>query len=369
MRNSSIERTTHSRSTAEMGWDKEDEDEKQETLSERNPSTVTVEDTITTEPTTVSVSDSDEEATITGEQDDIAGDADWDSDPHDEFYSSDDGISDPERMGEVRKAPGKAEWKETEKQIEVFLSRWARRSLNNVPAKERDRLFIKHARRAGMSATAMANTNILKTGKTDPGAIVYRIQKLKENKKDVEPRTAQTAWRRYQTRQRIENNDLTPKAAESKRLQDAMQNGSTVEAIVESKIVTIGINNRRAIQKRWDTFRRRDVAVPVFKTDRVKKQGKRKTQFKKEGGKNTGKAKKVNEKREEEKVDEEQEPTMEEEQGSNVAEEQGPTVEEEQGPAVEEGAEVVGGATDEGGEEAAGEDDWFWKMWDRVTVL
>ncbi len=79
------------------------------------------------------------------------------------------------------------------------MSGRARRPLNHLLAKEQDRLFIKHARRAGMSATAMAKTNMLKTGKKNPEAIVYRIQKLQENKEDVEPRTAQTAWRRYQT--------------------------------------------------------------------------------------------------------------------------------------------------------------------------
>ncbi len=43
----------------------------------------------------------------------------------------------------------------------------------------------------------------------------------------------------------MENNDLMPEAAESKRLIEAMMNGLSVEDIVESDIVTIGINNRR----------------------------------------------------------------------------------------------------------------------------
>lgn len=48
------------------------------------------------------------------------------------------------------------------------------------------------------------------------------------------------------------------------------------------------------------------VTVPGFKTDRVKKKGKGKAQFKKGGAKDATKPKKVKEKQEEEKLDEEQ---------------------------------------------------------------
>lgn len=254
-----------------MGWDDETETE-----SEVNTSTCTVEETITTESTMEEVSDS-QDSTIMGEQGatyqhEFAGDPGFGDEyvagddyvEEEGWYTSDDEFPDPEHPPEVREAPGKEEQERTRDQIADFQRRWAKRSLDHLPVEEQDRLYIKHARRAGMTASAIEKANILKTKRVDTVGITYRMQKLKESGKDITPRTAQAAWQRY----KMKNSKMTPATYETAELIKAMKNGKTVEEIVESDIVTVGINTRKAIRHRWDTYIRRNVTVPKIKSDR-----------------------------------------------------------------------------------------------------
>lgn len=269
-----------------MGWDKEDEDE--ETFSEMHASTCdcTVEETITTESTMEEVSDSQETdggRTIMGDQDatyqhEFAGDPGFGTSFEEEYvnrnedveetgwHTSDDEFPDPEHPPEIQEAPGKDELKRTSEQIADFQSRWAKRSLDHLSAEEQDRLYIKHARRAGMTASAIEKLKVLKTGRVDAVGITYRMQKLKEAGKDITPRTAQAAWQQFKKR----NSMLTPATFETAEVLKAMKNGKTVEEIVEMGIVTVGINTRKAVRHRWDSYIRRNLTVPEIKSDRDK---------------------------------------------------------------------------------------------------
>ncbi|KAL8924091.1 MAG: hypothetical protein Q9208_004228 [Pyrenodesmia sp. 3 TL-2023] len=338
---------------AEVDLDKQDEYEE----TESDP-TCTVEETITTESTMEEVSDSQETEggrTIMGEEDSTYQQHEFAGDPgfgktglgkafkyvvRDDrveeagWYTSDDEFPDPEPIRDIRQAPGKGEQKKTEDQIAEFQSRWADRPLDHLSPEEQDRYYIKHARRHGMTASAMEKAKVLKTGRVDAVGITYRMQKLKEEGKDIKPRTAQAAWKQYKKK----NSVLTPATYETIELMEAMRQGKTIEEIVELEIVTVGRNTRKAIRHRWDTYIRRNTGVPKIKSDRdkneehheMKKQSVRKTQFKKGGAKKAGNKEK---KQKDGKRDKEEKQTVESEK-------------------VKEDGE-----------------DWFDKMWPRVKVL
>lgn len=176
------------------------------------------------------------------------------------WATSDDEFEDPEHTS-VEAAPGKNELEETKLQVAEFQRRWAERKLDQYTPEQQDKYLIKHARRWGMSVAAIARTGWIQTGREDAIGITYRIQKLKGQGKDVNPRTAQAAWQRN----RKEQSNLTPKVLETSELMRAIKNGMTVQEIVEAEIVTKGVNTPKAIRHRWDTYIRRGCTLPSIR--------------------------------------------------------------------------------------------------------
>lgn len=242
-----------------------DEDACNDTLSDHFTSTCDFTEATDGTPTIEEVSSSDDnsdQATIVGEQDARNDDEDVLEDDGG-WGTSDDEFPDPEYTP-VDKAPGKKGTQETKLQIVEFLRMWAERDLDHITSEDRDRLFIKHARRWGMSAAAIAKTGIVKEGRKDAVGITYRIQKLKQAGKDMTPRTAQFAWQQH----RKKESHMTTEDFETAELINAMMNGKFVQEIVDMEIITTCKNTPRAIRHRWDTYIRRGLTLPRIRRKR-----------------------------------------------------------------------------------------------------
>ncbi|KAL9026166.1 MAG: hypothetical protein Q9196_005125 [Gyalolechia fulgens] len=177
------------------------------------------------------------------------------------YQSSDTGFTDPV-MPSVTSAPGPGSRAEAQEQVSEFLRRWAARSWNGESAEVKDRYFIKHATRWGMSDSAIANSGILQTGRRDRPGVRYRVRLLKGAHKDVRPRTKFTAWREWK---KGRHGPHTPRQHEQENLLRAIRNGMTVKDIVAANIVTLSTNTVAAVRHRWDTFIRDGIILPAIR--------------------------------------------------------------------------------------------------------
>ncbi|KAI4174182.1 MAG: hypothetical protein LQ343_002517 [Gyalolechia ehrenbergii] len=177
------------------------------------------------------------------------------------YQSSDTGFADPS-LPSGTNVPGPGSQTEAQEQVSEFLRRWSSRSWHGQSEETKDRYFIKHATRWGMSPKAIASSGILQTGRKDPPGVRYRIRLLKGAHKDVRPRTKSTAWREFK---RSRNEPRTPKQQERENLLQAIKNGMTVQDIVAANIVTLSTNTVAAVRHRWDSFIRDGMILPAIR--------------------------------------------------------------------------------------------------------
>ncbi|KAL8702470.1 MAG: hypothetical protein Q9201_004360 [Fulgogasparrea decipioides] len=174
-----------------------------------------------------------------------------------EYNTSDSEIEDPPvvRPGQPRHG-----WYEcTDAQVDAFLSRWAKRPKSSLPPEMEDRYFIKHARRWGMTAKRIAESGMLKTVKKEVWAVEYRIRRMLHEGKDVHPRTVEYAARRDKKASRVPR---TTRQKEMQRLLTAIKQGQTPQQIVDSGIITNGINTVAAVKHRWESMSYRGYDLP-----------------------------------------------------------------------------------------------------------
>ncbi|KAL8687815.1 MAG: hypothetical protein Q9218_006117 [Villophora microphyllina] len=172
--------------------------------------------------------------------------------------TSDDEIDDPPVVHSSQ-PPGPDHGLHLANRVTEFRQRWAQRPPSGLSPEREDRSFIKHARRWGMSDKAISESGVLQTGRIDVRGVNYRIHQMLRKGKDVYPRTLGYAWHRYQAAQRVPN---TPKAVEVHRFKAAILQGWTVQQIVDSGIVTEGINTVQEVRHRWDSYRWRGYNFP-----------------------------------------------------------------------------------------------------------
>ncbi|KAI4244808.1 MAG: hypothetical protein LQ352_006706 [Teloschistes flavicans] len=172
--------------------------------------------------------------------------------------SSDFEIDDPPIIT-VTRPPGPDHAKDLANQVAEFLRRWAQRPASGLSAENEDRYFIKHARRWGMSVRKISESGVLQTGRTDPIGIEYRIRQMLHKGKDVRPRTDGFVWKRHQASLKTPS---TPKALEIKKVKQAIFDGWSAQQIVDSGIITEGINIVPAVKHRWSSYLWRGYKFP-----------------------------------------------------------------------------------------------------------
>lgn len=174
------------------------------------------------------------------------------------YETSDHEVDDPPVV--FANGPPQPGWRqEKADQIAEFQRKWAQRPPSALTPEREDRSFIKHARRAGMTCPEIMSSGVLKTGRTDFSGVTYRIKQLRHQGKDINARTKLAAFHRLR---RATKGPSTPIQRDTHRMVLAIQQGQTVQQIVDSGILTATKNTVAAVKHRWESMNWRGWNLP-----------------------------------------------------------------------------------------------------------